>query len=234
LVVLIKSNRVYSITCWRLRYLISFIPPVWLESIPISLCKTATPREAVTPALPALSAGPPAPPDRLFTSYTSQHVSPLGLATASTSQPACLPNLGTLFDSLPAFRYSLPTSALSLSATTPSLPTSSASQPANTQLSSTSPSCLPNVSNSPTTPLLSLSSRLSSLATTPTNLPLASAVALAESSQDDLLFKYYKSWPRRLGPRGQPCSYSLQNLEEVFASLNKLLGSKLGKRQATN
>jgi len=43
-----KSNRVYSITCWRLRYLNSFIPPVWLESIPISLCKTATPREAVT------------------------------------------------------------------------------------------------------------------------------------------------------------------------------------------
>ena len=38
----------YSITCWRLRYLISFIPLVWLESIPISLCKTTTPREAVT------------------------------------------------------------------------------------------------------------------------------------------------------------------------------------------
>ena len=43
-----KSNRVYSINCWGLRYLNSFIPPVWLESIPISLCKTATPWEAVT------------------------------------------------------------------------------------------------------------------------------------------------------------------------------------------
>jgi len=46
-----KSKRVYSITCWRLRYLISFIPPVWLQSIPISLCKTATPQEAVTHCL---------------------------------------------------------------------------------------------------------------------------------------------------------------------------------------
>ena len=43
-----KSNRLYSITCWRLRYLNSFTPPAWLESIPISLCKTVTPREAVT------------------------------------------------------------------------------------------------------------------------------------------------------------------------------------------
>ena len=34
-----KSNRVYSITCWRLRYLISFILPVWLEAIPIPLAR---------------------------------------------------------------------------------------------------------------------------------------------------------------------------------------------------
>jgi len=47
-----NCNRAYSINCWHLRYLISFIPAVWLESIPISLCKTTTSREAVIVTLP--------------------------------------------------------------------------------------------------------------------------------------------------------------------------------------